>query len=392
MSFFMDIGNTKPFLKLAAEGIAGSGKTYTTALIAIGLHKRIKSTKPIVIFDTEESSRFLRPLFEKDNIQVLVKQSRTLSDWSLTVDHCVSGTADILITDSITHIYDGFLQAYMERTGRKRLEFQDWGVIKPLWRREFSEKFVRAHLHILFTGREGFTYDYEVNDNTGKKELRKTGVKMRAEAETAHEPDVLMQMSQYQEMLGDDKKVWREAFIMKDRSTLIDGKTFRNPAYKEFEPMVEWLLSDPKEEVKTDTKSDADMFGNEEDRSKIIRERTIFLERNDAELDKVCAGTSADAKSLRLALTEKAYGETSDTKIQGMALEQVQAANGYLTRIVPIIDSVLKGEKLIYPKATAVEAARFQYIDTDNLGLATIDALVIYQEHLRQEYANRKEK
>ena len=51
-TFFTPIGNTKPYFKAAFEGFAGSGKTYTAALVAIGLHKKIQSKKPVVIFDT----------------------------------------------------------------------------------------------------------------------------------------------------------------------------------------------------------------------------------------------------------------------------------------------------------------------------------------------------
>src|SRR5215208_2016343 len=77
-SFFMPIGNTKPYFKAAFEGFAGCGKTYTSALIAVGLHQRIGSTKPIVIFDTEESAKFLKPLFASHNIEVFVKSSKSL--------------------------------------------------------------------------------------------------------------------------------------------------------------------------------------------------------------------------------------------------------------------------------------------------------------------------
>jgi len=85
-NFFEEISNDKPFLKMALEGFAGSGKSYTGALIAIGLHQRIKSTKPVVIFDTEKGSSWLRPLFEKAKIKVMIKQSRNLTDLVATMN------------------------------------------------------------------------------------------------------------------------------------------------------------------------------------------------------------------------------------------------------------------------------------------------------------------
>src|SRR6185437_15630139 len=96
-SFFTPIGNTKPFFKAAFEGFAGCGKTYTSALVAVGLHQRIGSKKPIVIFDTEESAKFLKPLFASHNIDVFVKSSKSLADLKQTMDFMLDGFSDILI-------------------------------------------------------------------------------------------------------------------------------------------------------------------------------------------------------------------------------------------------------------------------------------------------------
>jgi hypothetical protein len=179
-NFFTDLSNTTPFLKMAAEGGAGTGKTWTLALVIVGLHKRIGSTKPVVLFDTEKAGKFLRPLFAQHGIRVLVKESRTLADLAETMKFCHDGNSDILMIDSITHVYENYLDAFKSKKGRTYIQFQDWGIIKPVWRKEFSERLTDSNCHILFTGREGFTYENEVNADTGKKELVKTGVKMRA--------------------------------------------------------------------------------------------------------------------------------------------------------------------------------------------------------------------
>lgn len=48
-NFFIDLANDKPYLKAAFEGFQGAGKTYTAALLIIGLYHRVGSTKPVVI-------------------------------------------------------------------------------------------------------------------------------------------------------------------------------------------------------------------------------------------------------------------------------------------------------------------------------------------------------
>jgi hypothetical protein len=72
-NFFMEVANTKPYFKAAFEGFAGSGKTYTTALVAIGLHQKIKSKKPVVMFDSEKAAKFLKRVFNEAGIELLVR-------------------------------------------------------------------------------------------------------------------------------------------------------------------------------------------------------------------------------------------------------------------------------------------------------------------------------
>ena len=99
-NFFTPVENTKPFFKAAIEGFAGSGKTYTAAKLAIGLHQKIQSQKPVVFFDTERAAGFLKPLFAEAGIQLLVRESKSFADLQETMKRLRSGFADILIIDT----------------------------------------------------------------------------------------------------------------------------------------------------------------------------------------------------------------------------------------------------------------------------------------------------
>jgi hypothetical protein len=384
--FFAELKNTSPYLKVAAEGAAGSGKTYTLALITAGLYARIKSTKPIVIFDTERAAKFLRPFFASRNIPVLLKESRTLSDVASTIAYCDAGNADILIIDSITHVWEGFLTAFQEQKKRTRLEFQDWGIIKPAWRREFSDRLVMAKCHIMFTGREGFVYESEINPDTQKREIFKVGVKMKVEGDTAYEPDVLLRMERFEEVLDKEhKKVWREATVIKDRSALIDGKTFVNPGYEDFEPVVAFLLADVAAPTEIKTTGDAPLIGDEEERSENRKDCQIQLERINALLDSVAAGTGKAEKSLRLALTKYAfYGETSESAIARMEIGQLDEAHVKLLPMVAAVAAVLKGESIVWPKEADRDKQRMFFLETTNLGDATVENLSLYTENMRE--------
>lgn len=326
-SFFTPIGNTKPFFKAAFQGFAGSGKTYTAALVAIGLHKRIGSKKPVIVFDTEESAKFLKPLFSKNGIEALVKASRSLADLKTTFEAMRQGAGDILIIDSISHIWENFLDSYKQKVRRTSLEFRDWGVIKPSWKAEFSDPFVRDPYHVLMTGRAGYEYENEKNEETGKREIYKSGVKMKVEGETAYEPDMLVMMERFEEILTkDDKKVWREATILKDRADIIDGKTIKNPSYDDFAPSVEAMLANPVS-IAPGAEVEANagiLFKTEEEKFEWRRERDKALEELEALLVSVAPGQTSNEKKFKVDELMAVFGTASWTAISGLKPDEIR--------------------------------------------------------------------
>lgn len=320
--FFHELNNSKPYLKVAFEGFAGSGKTFTMAALAIGLHQRIRSQKPIVAFDTEEALQALKPVFDAAGIRVLRKSSRSLADLIETMRRVREGAADILLIDSITHIWEDVLSTYQKKKNRTRLQFEDWSIIKPTWKREFSDPFVRDPYHCLMTGRAGFEYSDE-KDEDGKRQIYKSGIKMKVEGETAYEPDMLVLMERFEQVIGHDKRVWREATIIKDRSTLIDGKTFQNPTFDAFAPAIDRLLQNP--DYTPPKEQDAShLFGTEEDRKAFAIRRDIALEKIEGELTSAWPGSSAEAKRAKVEALRHAFGTTSWTEIQRMKPEQLE--------------------------------------------------------------------
>ncbi|MEK9737012.1 MAG: AAA family ATPase [Candidatus Nanopelagicales bacterium] len=330
--FFTPLENTKPYLKLAAEGFAGSGKTYTLAQLAIGLHRHIGSTKPICVFDTERAAKFLRPLFAAAEIEVLHKESRSLADLKRVFGFGETGQFDILFIDSISHVWEDFLAAYQARKNRKRLEFQDWGVIKPTLKLEFSDPYVNSPLHILMTGRAGYEYANEVNQETGKREIYKSGIKMKVEGETAYESDVLLLMERFEKVLDERKEVWRECTVIKDRSTLLDGQTFRDPTFADFQPMVDAVLGDAVTRRPGDQVSAGTLIEAEDDRREYRRQRDILCEEIQGYMTSVWPGQSAKEKRAKADALEHAFATRSWTAVQDMhpdrlreGLEQLKA-------------------------------------------------------------------
>jgi hypothetical protein len=330
--FFTEIGNDSPYMKIALQGFAGSGKTYTAALIAKGLHQAIKSEKPIVIFDTEKSSRFLKPLFAEAGIGVLVKESRQLIDLIQTMKLCAEGASDVLLIDSISHVWESFLTAYKEKKNRKDLQFQDWGVIKPTWKQEFSDPLVAAKFNILFTGRAGYEYANELNELTGKRDIYKSGIKMRVEGETAYEVDLLLLMERFERVLGNDpKEVWREGTVLKDRSTLLDGQTFKNPAWTDFKPFYDFLCANVIPEMNRTEGDTTQLFNSDHSYENGQRQKKIILEKIEGVFDSEFPEARGATKKLKMAVILNTFNTLSQTEIQGFSLEKLTACLERLT-------------------------------------------------------------
>lgn len=325
-NFFASIGNTKPYFKAALEGFAGTGKTYTAAKVAIGLYKRVGSKKPVIIFDTEKAAKFLKSMFAAEGIEVLVRESKSLADLKETMTRMREGASDLLIIDSISHVWEDFLKSYAEKVRRTRLEFQDWGVIKPTWKTEFSDPFVRDPYHIIMTGRAGYEYENEINKETGKREIYKSGIKMKVEGETAYEPDLLVLMERMQEMEGGSiKKVTRQGIVIKDRSTVIDGKVFENPDYKDFAPAIDVMLESP-ELLRTTAERDAGtLFRTEEEKYEWKQMKKRWLEEIENYLVSVWPSQAAAEKKLKIDAIQFAFNTMSWTVVESLRPEALEA-------------------------------------------------------------------
>jgi len=277
-SFFTEIGNTKPYFKAAFEGDPGTGKSWTTALVAIGLHKKIKSKKPIVLIDTEKASKFLLPLFREHGIDAMVRETHSLADLVKAMQLCSEGYSDIMVIDSLTHIWMDFQEAYKRKFNRQNFQIQDWMTIKADWNKHFAIPLVQSPIHILATGRISDRMEQEV-DEDGRKEFTKVGVKMQAEKNAAYEFDVLVLMERHELIQKNKREVWRQAVVLKGRGNLLDGAVFKNPTYENFAPAVEAIIKDPVTARYDIAEQDAGaLIRTEEDKRQWITDKKRWLE------------------------------------------------------------------------------------------------------------------
>jgi len=330
MALFTKAENTSARLKMGIMGFAGSGKTYTAAMTAIGLVEHMRAAnpaetcKPIVFLDTDSGSDWVKPKIEGAGIELYTAKTRAFSDLLMAVSEAEEN-ASILLVDSLTHFWVELCDSYMRARKRTRLQFEDWAYLKKEWRK-FTDLFVNSNLHIVICGRAGYEYDY-VEDENGRKQLEKTDVKMKAEGEMGYEPSLLVLMERETDM--QTMRVSRFARILKDRSTRLDGQSFANPGFADFLPHIELLRLGGKQMGVDTTRSSDSTIPADGGRDNRKIQRKIALDEIQSLLVLHYPGQTAVEKKSKIELLRKHFQAAWTEMEEVMPLTRLRA--GYDT-------------------------------------------------------------
>jgi hypothetical protein len=247
-------------LKIGIYGEPGSGKTFTSLKLATGLGKKIAA------IDTEYNMNIYANDFDfyvietsslKEVIEVL--ESKEIDDF------------DVLIIDSITHLWEDAQNSYLEalkksKDPRKRqrgeegdIQFQDWAAIKKPYKKLLN-LILEQDKHIIFTGRLKNEYDY----NKQSKQLIKSGERMDTERGTEYEPSILLKMVNN----GSNK-----AIVLKDRTNTIQGKTFDKPDITMLKEALKKLGKTHKVKVHDQDAYSEDLFDDNNVNTNTIKEK-----------------------------------------------------------------------------------------------------------------------
>jgi hypothetical protein len=224
--------------KLGFFGGTGSGKTTTASKLAIAISKTFCGSKPVAFVDTEKGSDFVKPLFDKEGIQLVTAKTRAFADLKRAMRDAVEGGCCVVVIDSMTHFWVELVRAFCARNGITKPEFQHWKQIKDEWA-DFTTSFINSNIHVICCGRAGSEYDYQDNEETGKRELVKGDSKMKAEGEFGYETDLLVELyasaAQVETTKGKKKMkskasasiVTHFAIVKKCRVWSLNGKVFQ---------------------------------------------------------------------------------------------------------------------------------------------------------------------
>lgn len=311
-------------------GFQGSGKTYTATLIANGLldiiYKLTGEKAKCAFFDTENGSDFVAPMFEHAGYELVVARSRAFVDLVKAFKVAKEAGAEVMIIDSISHVWRDVMESYMEEKGRSRLEFHDWSQIKTRWR-QYVDLFITFPMHVIVCGRAGYEYAFEENED-GKKELRKTGTKMKVEGEFGYEPSLVLEMTSVRR----DKDGKRGAgvienvcTVLKDRSDKINGMEFVSPTFQDFGPHWDYLALGGEHCAVDITRNSRELFrtAGEWNWRKRKIDHDALIEDIKGEFVRAGLGSSAKEKAFKAHISLECFGTDNWVRIENELNSQV---------------------------------------------------------------------
>ena len=353
----VEFGSGVGHFKGGIYGNAGSGKTHTAILFAIGIRKHLGLPGPVGFLDTETGVEYVNPIVkEATGLNAVGLKTRALSDAISIIKEWEKRGISVGVIDSVTHIWEEVQASYLAqmnsaltRKGRNpktTIEWQDRGPLNEIWQR-FSDAFTNSPVHLIICGRAQNIWERKENEDTGKTELNVKGTKMRTQSELAYEPSFLAEMARDQRIENGKPVIFRTMTVMKDRFRLLDGKQFENPTFEAIKPHIDCIRAGASNTV--DTSRRTEMGVTEDGDAEWTTEkktRVILCEEIQAEFVRHLPGQTAADKKAKVGLLEKCFGTTSWTAVESMSSDRLRRGMEDLVKAFePMTPAVLTAEK-----------------------------------------------
>jgi hypothetical protein len=197
-------------------------------LVAEGLARH--TGKRIAYCDTEYGTAFYgqrvpERVVHPEAFDFEVLYTKSITEVLSAVRGLDLGTYGVLVIDSISHIWDAAIAAYTgKKTKAGTVPLHAWTSIKRPYK-DLVHELLTTPAHVLICGRQG--NDFAEDDESG--ELKNLGYKMRAEGETAYEPDVLIRLESHKP--SKKAQAVPTAHVEKDRTGVLAGQTIAWPTF-----------------------------------------------------------------------------------------------------------------------------------------------------------------
>jgi archaellum biogenesis ATPase FlaH len=157
-------------IRIALQGASGSGKTYSSLLLANGL---CQDWSKIAVIDTENQSADLYSHLGQYNVLTL-HAPFSPERYIEAIQTCEASGMEVIIIDSLSHEWEGeggILDIHGNMAGNS---FTNWAKITPR-HNALVQKILHSNAHIIVTVRS--KQDYVITEKNGKQVPEKVGLK-----------------------------------------------------------------------------------------------------------------------------------------------------------------------------------------------------------------------
>lgn len=216
----------KTKLRMAIDGPAGSGKTYTALRFAFALGQRV------AVIDTEAGSAAKYEGESPDGVPWKF-DILELTDFSplvyVAAIAATIGKYDVVVVDSLSHAWagsGGALELVDQKTAASRSKnafSEGWRAVTPM-HNQLVEALLRVPLHLICTIRSkmGYVIECGVPKKVGMEPVQRNGIE--------YEFDVLADMD-----------IDHGIYVSKSRCSAIDKKAGQRPGPEFVAPVIYWL-------------------------------------------------------------------------------------------------------------------------------------------------------
>jgi len=221
-------------LRMALDGPAGAGKTYTALMFAFALQERVGGK--VGLIDTEHASA-AKYADEFPPFDVLVLDSFAPDTYAEAIKLAESAGYNILVIDSLSHAWDGVegaLEQVDKAAARSGNSYTAWRDVTPMHRR-MVEAILQSDCHIIATMRSKMEYVLEEQTTSKGRTVqvpRKVGL-----------APIQRQGMEYEFDLIADLDIEHKMIVSKSRCSAVDGAVVLKPKGDWLSPVIDWLTS-----------------------------------------------------------------------------------------------------------------------------------------------------
>jgi hypothetical protein len=217
---------TKSWLRLAIDGVSGSGKTFTAIAMGTGMAEALGGK--IALIDSEHGSAALyADRFDFDTLELMKFQ---IEDYIEALDAAAAAQYPIVIIDSTSHAWDALLER-VERIANQKYggnTFRAWGEGTPL-QKKLIEAMLNYPGHVIVTCRSKTEYSVD-KDEKGRTTVKKVGT--AAVQRQGFEYEFTMAMTMDANHVG---------LVTKDRTSKFQDQFIEKPGRKLGKELIAWL-------------------------------------------------------------------------------------------------------------------------------------------------------